>query len=74
MKLTTVIEMMEAGHAGRMKELKEVLALHGDVDTYRNDMIPVDGDHLDGLLHVEMVTDPEEPAKYPQGYLHLGEW
>lgn len=76
MKLTTLIETMSAKQVSMLAELKEVLALHGDVDVYRGDMIPFDGDHLDEQLYVDMVavTEAMEPEKYPNGYLHLGAW
>jgi len=76
MKLTTVIETMKVKQVEMLKELEEMLSLHGDVDVYHGDMIPFDGDHLDEHLHVDMVTVTEamEPEKYPNGYLHVGSW
>jgi hypothetical protein len=78
MKLTTLIETMTTKQADMMKELTAILAQHGNVDVYQGDMVPVSADSLDdlfdGKLDVDMVMLPEEPAKYPQGFLHLGQW
>ena len=74
MKLATLIETMDAKQAGMLKELQAVLAQHGNVDVYHGDMIPVEAGHLDDLLDIDMVTNPVELEKYPQGYLHLGQW
>ena len=76
MKLSESIVALKEKHAEMVKQLSEILTKNGDVDVYIGNMIPFDGDHLDEHLHVDMVTVAEamEPEKYPNGYLHLGEW
>lgn len=53
MKLITLIETMEAKQADMLKELKDVLTLHGDGDAYRGDNRPTQDNNR--LLRIYLV-------------------